>query len=128
MFPSRWLVAADLPDNGQVATIRRVQYEEVVAGDEKPVVYFQEFAKGLILNRTNCLTVASIYGDHTDDWEGQPITLFPTQVDFQGKQVDGIRVRNRKPTPAGEAANKPNARKKVVTQADVDQVDDDVPL
>lgn len=125
MYPSRWLAAAEIPDVGQTVTVRRIQLEEIGDG-EKWVLYFEELNKGLVLNKTNSQTIASLYGDDTDDWEGNQITLFPTQVDFQGKQVDAIRVRNRKPQmakPAAKAGKKP-----VVTQADVDGERDDIPF
>ena len=57
------------------------------------MLYFQGKEKGLVLNKTNANNIAYVYGDETDDWRGQEITLFEAMVDFQGKTVPAIRVR-----------------------------------
>jgi len=109
-FPSKYLSAADLPDDGDlIVTITDVTMESVGLGaeaSEKPVLYFQEAKKGLILNKTNTETICSLYGSETDDWEGKRLALFATEVDFKGKQTLAIRVRTRAPraTRPGAAA------------------------
>lgn len=99
MVPSKYLKAADVEES-PVLTISHVKEETIGQGaqaDKKWILFFEEEEKGLVLNRTNINTIAGLYGDDTDDWEGKKITLFATQVDFQGKQVDAIRVRNKQP-------------------------------
>ena len=68
----------------------------------KPVIYFQGKKKGLVMNRTNGETIASLYGDETEKWRGALVTLFATTVLFQGRSTAAIRVRAektlRKPT------------------------------
>lgn len=116
MIPSKYLKASDAEDS-PVLTISHVKEESIGQGaqaDMKWILFFEEEEKGLVLNRTNINTIAGMYGDDTDDWEGKKITLFATQVDFQGKQVDAIRVRNRPPKtkeakPAKPAATAPAA-------------------
>src|SRR5688500_9223445 len=99
-FPSKYLKAAEL-EADTVFTIDRIEMENVAPQgkpDEiKPVVYFQEDERGVVLNKTNSETISSLYGPETDDWVGKQITLFATEVDFQGKQVLAIRVRLKKP-------------------------------
>lgn len=102
MYPSKWLTAADLEDQETTLTIRRIQSEDIGDG-EKWVVYFDETQKGLVLNKTNTQTIAALHGKHTDDWEDQQITLYPAWVDFQGKQVEAIRVRPKKARSKGAA-------------------------
>lgn len=100
MFPSKWLAATDFGDEDVVVTIKALEFETVgQKGDEedKPVLYFREFKKGLVLNKTNCKTIAKLLGDETDDWEGKKITLFTVEVEYQGQQTLGIRVRSRLP-------------------------------
>jgi len=99
-FPSQYLKAADLNNRQIAVTIDRIEMEEVGDG-RKPVVYFQNKEKGLVLNKTNAETIAAIYGQETDDWGGGEIILYPTETDFQGKRVPAIRIRipPRKPTP-----------------------------
>jgi hypothetical protein len=125
-FPSKWLRAAEVDEAGETLTIRRVQYEEVAHNEKKLVCYFTQRDKGLVLNKTNGQTIAELYGDDTDEWYGQSITIYPAEVLFNQQIVPGIRVRSRKPKTAAAPAQRPN--KKVVTQADDDHIDDDVPF
>jgi hypothetical protein len=106
-FPSKYLKGADL-EADTVFTIDRVEMENVAQQGKpeelKPIVYFQEDERGVVLNRTNSETISSIHGGDTDDWIGKQITLFATEVDFQGKQVLAIRVRMKRPAPVRPAA------------------------
>lgn len=105
-FPSKYLKADEL--EGDVTyTIREVQMETIGQGqdaDEKPVVYFEETEKGLALNKTNANTISGLHGGDTDYWTGKKITLFSTEVDFQGRQTLAIRIRMRKPAPKPQGA------------------------
>lgn len=108
-FDSKYLKAdGDIPDDGNlVLTIDVVRMEPVGQGEdqsEKPVVFFRETDKGLVLNKTNATTITGLYGPETDDWIGKKIALFSTEVDFGGKQVLAIRVRMRKPKTEEAAA------------------------
>jgi hypothetical protein len=94
LYPSNWLKASDIEDS-RVVTIDRLEVAEMQDGTRKPALYFQEEEKGLILNKTNANAIAAVYGDDTDGWEGQKIQLISVPVEFNGKQVDAIRVRVR---------------------------------
>jgi len=109
MYPSRWMSAADLLEEDLTLTIDRIE-TETIGDDDKWVVYFKEVNKGLVLNKTNTKTIAGLYGDETDDWEGQKVALYPTWVDFQGKSVEAIRIRPKAPRAAkGMRSNRPPA-------------------
>jgi hypothetical protein len=111
-FPSKYLKASiDLPDDGDmILTIRDVQMERLGMGaeaEDKPVVYFNETPKGLVMNKTNWGTIAEVIGDDdTDTWEGRKIALYATEVEFQGKRSLGIRVRLRAPKAATKTTRK----------------------
>lgn len=105
LYPSTYLKAADLAGKAAKVTIRAVVMEKI-GSDIKPVLYFQGKEKGMVLNKTNGMTIAQAYGHDTDDWAGGSIEVFPAYVDFQGKQVEGLRVR----LPAATARVVPNAR------------------
>jgi hypothetical protein len=93
-FPSKYLRAADLDGRQVTVEIANVELEEVGTGEEpKPVLYFQGKAKGVVLNKTNAHTISAVYGDDTDDWIGQSVTLFSAHVDFQGRSVESIRIK-----------------------------------
>src|SRR5678810_462233 len=91
-FPSDYLKSADLQDRTVIVTMDRVEMADI-GDDHKPVLFFHGKTKGLVLNKTNSNTIASVYGDDTDYWRGQPLALFPCMVDFQGRQVQAIRVK-----------------------------------
>jgi hypothetical protein len=93
-FPSNYLRAQDLEGRPATVVISGVESEEVGTEKEaKPVLYFKGKSKGVILNKTNATAIAGLYGDDTDGWSGESITLFAAQVSFQGKVVDAIRVK-----------------------------------
>ncbi len=111
IFPSRYLKAGDLPEDGAVLTIRTVEVERMMDGEEKPVMFFAEQrlpngepAKPMIVNVTKWNTLAKLYGDESDDWGGKRVTLKPGEVKMKGEMVACIDISSRKP---GEA-KKPN--------------------
>ncbi len=93
LYPSKWLKAGDLQGQTVPVVITRVVMEDV--GDEagKPVAYFQNQQKGLVLNKTNAMSIGLVHGQDTDAWTGKTIELFPAVVMFQGQNVPCIRVR-----------------------------------
>jgi len=102
---SKYLKAGDLKGRAVKATIDAVKMEELGQGADaevKPVVYFRNAEKALVLNVTNGRMIASYYGDETDAWAGAVIELYPDKVPFQGRIVDALRVRV--PNPGQVAA------------------------
>ena len=105
-FPSNYIKAADLDGKPRALQIRTCVPEELGQGNDKetkPVLYFEKAQKGLVLNKTNASVIADAYGDDTANWEGKAVEVYPTQVEFKGKLVDGIRLRvvpEAKPQPA----------------------------
>lgn len=91
-FPSNYLKAADLQKREVKVTMSHIAMEDV-GSDHKPVLYFVGKERGLVLNKTNSMNIASAYGGETDHWTGKPVILYPTWVDFQGRSVEAIRVR-----------------------------------
>lgn len=106
-------------------TITRVEQESVGLGtqaEKKWVLYFKEKDKGLVLNKTNIKAIAKLHGDDTDDWEGKRITLYQTEVEFQGDTVLGIRVRLKAPAAKGKKSTAAAA-----TEAAEDAAAEDIP-
>ena len=106
MFPSNFISAGDLEGRDVQVKIGRIEVEEV-GGDHKHVVYFQGAKKGMVLNKTNAMNIATMYGPETDSWIGKAITLYPAWVDFQGRSVEAIRVRPVQPSSQGVAPDAP---------------------
>lgn len=111
VFPSKYVAAADLNGKPVTLTIKNVTQEEMLTHDnqkvKKPVVWFEKAIKGFVLNRTNAMIIAALYSDETDNWPGNRITIYPTQVRAFGKMQDCIRVREEipaQPKPQAQAA------------------------
>jgi hypothetical protein len=96
-FPNKYLRAGDL-NGDETVTISQVT-AEVIGRDQQrlPMVHFVELEKQLVLNKTNGNTITSLWGGVIENWIGKRITLFPTQVDYQGQQVPAIRIRMIRP-------------------------------
>jgi hypothetical protein len=104
VFPSKFLKAEDeLFDGGDVvATIKSVELESLKSrerGEEsKPVMYFKDLPKGLILNKTNWGICEKLFGsDDSDDWRGERVALTTVEVDAFGDVVKAIRIKGQKP-------------------------------
>jgi hypothetical protein len=53
----------------------------------------------MILNRTNCKTIASIYKTpFVEQWRGKSITLFVSTTKLKGEDVECLRIRNATPS------------------------------
>ena len=91
-FPSKYLSATDIPAENIKLVMSHVETTEL-EGKQKLVLFFHKAKKGLMLNKTNATNIATAYGNDTDDWSGKEIVLFEAMVDFQGKTVAAIRVR-----------------------------------
>lgn len=103
-FPSKYIKADDLKDKAIKVCIDSYEIETVGQGEdaeEKPVLYFRDKKKGLVLNITNARMIADRFGGEMDNWTGKEIELYGDRVPFGGKIVDAIRVRHVIP-PAAE--------------------------
>jgi hypothetical protein len=109
-----------VPKEGRSFTITGV---EVKAFDDgrKILVSFRESEKQLVCNRTNANIIAELHGEDTDDWYGKRITLYATKVDFSGKRVDAIRVKEEIPAPPVKIAQRPNANPEAMAEDEGDQ-------
>lgn len=106
-FPSNYLKAADLQGQAVKVKVKEVVPEDI-GSDRKLVIYFDGKSKGMVLNKTNARTIADVFGDETENWTGAEIEVFAMKVDFQGRMVDGLRVRVPPPPRTGNVM--PNAR------------------
>ncbi len=124
-FPSQYLKCADLNGKPWDMKIRTVVLEDLGQGndkEEKPVAFFHNAQKGLVLNRTNANTIVKAYGDDTGNWTGKDIQVFPTTTEFKGETVDAIRVRVVQAQPDEQPEAKPNG----APMAD-SELDDEIP-
>lgn len=139
-FPSNYLKAVDLQGRTVMATIDRYTIEDI-GDDRKPVIYFVDKEKGLVLNKTNANEIAFVYGDDMDEWAGKKIELFSMMVQFQGRNTPGLRVRVPRQQAArptnGNGHQRPLPPKEATTQdwgdrspppATEQPLDDDIPF
>lgn len=117
LYPSKsqWLKSDDVPDEGITVTIDSYEIKDFTNDgkrDRKPVLYFKEDVKALVLIKTNAGTITQIVGsDELDDWIGHKITIVPRQVEFGGKQVWALRILlPRRQSQAAVAAQAPPKR------------------
>jgi hypothetical protein len=87
------LKAGDLPEFN---VHYPVQIESVSAKNfddgGKLEIRFVGKKKGLICNKTNARTIADMHGSDFSRWPGRQIAIYRTYTDFQGRQVECIRV------------------------------------
>ena len=125
-FPSRYVSAADLngsPVKLKMGIVDMVDVGEVGSPEMKPCLYFVGAQKGLVLNKTNGNAIAEQFGDDTDMWAGQEITLIPTQTEFGGKIVPCIRIQL-----PGAMAPQTAAPAPLVGAVEPAVLDDDIPF
>jgi hypothetical protein len=103
-YPSKFLKAADLDGEDVHVTINEVGQDTFKEEDGtqrlKPILYFREKEKPLILNKTNFTRIAESAGPDTDSWHGSALVLFPDKVSMRGKSIDTVKVR---PAPKPKA-------------------------
>jgi hypothetical protein len=134
-FPSKYLKAADLKGREIKVIMANVEREEVGVKDGrpdiKPVLYFKDKTKGIVLNKTNATVISDFYGDDSADWYDQPVILYSVMTEFGGKATPGLRVRiptakDNKPAQRREdpISSGPIASRQVA----VENLDDEIPF
>lgn len=124
VFGGDSLKAADLQGNEPTVIIEKVEMKKFDNGN-KLVISFEGKKKALVCNKTNANRIAYAYGTNTDNWIGQELTLFTDLVDFQGKAVEAIRVRAKKPAPAQQ---RQAPRPASADMAPAGDMDDEIPF
>jgi len=120
-YPSAFLKSADvkgMPGGEVTVEIESCESETIGQGDDTnalPVLRFVGKSAGLVVNKTNSNALVAAFGNNTDDWKGETIVVYSTQVQFKGELVDGLRVRIPK-------------REQRPRVTEVVNVDDDVPF
>ena len=104
-FSHKYLKAADLDGDTKV-TITKIVPEKI-DDQVKPVVSFQGMDLKLALNKTNAAVISEMYGPETDNWIGKNLVLYLAKVDYAGKRVDAVRVREFGATPGATPAVPP---------------------
>jgi len=128
---SRFLKAADL-DKEKKFRISKVTAEALGQGDNKerkPIVWFTNEERGLVLNKTNLRALQGAFGDNMEAWAGKIIVIFPTMADMRGKLTPALRVRIPPPKQAtmagnGQAASQPKPASPAPSKSTTEQLDE----
>ncbi len=94
-YPSRWLGHANF-NVPRVLTIKHVEMVGIDGDDgtkeDKPVVYFHEHPKGLVLNKTNFLMLAALLGEDSDSWKDGECEVYKDMTSYKGKPMPCVRI------------------------------------
>lgn len=98
LFDYRYLSAEELQKD-VVLTIKEIKRDEEMFNQadqsmvKKPVVYFKETTKGVVLNPTNAKGISKALGTaYQEDWVGKKVKLYPAMVRAFGENVLAIRI------------------------------------
>ena len=109
-YPSKYFKAKDY-DNSWTLTVeiemaRMESFDNGGSSRERLVVYFRKQRSGLVVGPTVWDQFIEATGEEdSDDWKGHRVELYRDWTNFQGKDVECIRVR--KP---GAPAKKPSKK------------------
>ena len=93
----KFLGAAHLNEGDTTLTITTVTVEEMRDGKEKMCIHWNSDRLPWLLNKTNIKRLQAMFGDDTDKWLGQEITLYnDPDVEFMGEVVGVVGVRVEK--------------------------------
>ena len=95
MIQSKFLRKDDVDDD-VIVTIKDVSLGDMPgdSGEQRWVLAFRELPKGLVLNTTSIRVLEKAFGQDSDDWRGQKVSLYvDPNVSFKGQVVGGLRLR-----------------------------------
>ena len=95
MIQSKFLRKDDVDDD-VIVTIKDVSLEDMPgdSGEQRWVLAFRELPQGLVLNTTSIRVLEKAFGQDSDDWRGQKVSLYvDPNVSFKGQVVGGLRLR-----------------------------------
>lgn len=97
LFPSKYLKAVDLRGKRVPVVIKDIDPRGELQGKNgrteiKPIVSLVDKEKLWVLNRTNCLAIAKVYGNDAMRWIGKTVVLYSTRIQAGGQEVDAVRI------------------------------------
>jgi hypothetical protein len=109
-YPSKYFKAKDYPDDWsltvEIETVRMENFENGKDSRERMVAYFRKMRSGLVCGPVLFdMFVEATNEQDSDNWRGHHVELYRDWTNFQGKNVECIRVRR-----AGEPPKKPKKK------------------
>ena len=138
-LPSKYLNAADIGQNIYKLVISNIVMEKMDNdGAMKPVMYFNNAQKAMVVNATNWDNMASIYEDESNNWIGKTIEMYTEATRMpNGQPGRGIRIRPMAGAQTANALNPtvqaplgPGEQAAVVANSEpiADELDDEIPF
>jgi hypothetical protein len=94
IYGSKYLSAADLKGNTLRVKIDKAEPVDLRQQDgstqKKFVLFFDGQDKGMVLNKTNAMTLANAFGKNRDDWVDQRLEIYS---EMTGLGKPGLRIR-----------------------------------
>lgn len=115
-YPSKYLASEDLGDNEVTVKIKAVRMEPLRdrnTGEmvDKPILYFFNKEKGMVLNPTNWKRLELAFGtDETDEYIGKTVVVYVDATPMgPGLHIRGVPVK-AKPSASAPRAGKPKEK------------------
>jgi hypothetical protein len=98
LYPKKYANGEDLKGQAFTLVVNKVSMETMhpqpgSPAATKPVIYFEQTQKGIILGPALARQIAGLLGDDTDTWKGKKVTIFPQPMRVAGRDVIAIRAR-----------------------------------
>jgi len=128
LYGGKYLAASELkaPITG---TIEKIDEETFAKQGErsrnKKVLFVRGGKKGVVVNKTNAITLAGAFGKDFSTWVGQRIVIKAEPTMFAGKPVTGLRMY---PAPNGGGHSAAPTPKPPPAPAVDPEMDDEVPF
>jgi hypothetical protein len=99
MFPGRYIKGVEVKAAGRpiALTIVRIEPRHELSGkkgesESKPALFFKETEKGLVLNKTNAVSIAGVLTRDPRKWIGHKIVLCTERGKYGGVMRDVVRI------------------------------------
>jgi hypothetical protein len=122
MLSSKYLRKEDVDDE-LIVTCKTVLHEDMPGdgNEQRWILYFKEFPKGLVLNTTSIRVLEKAFGGHTDDWAGKKVAMYvDPNVTYKGQVTGGLRLRPLKPPKPSSAGRDPPSAAPAATAFEFD--------
>ena len=94
-LPSKYLNGSDVGAQIFKLVIKSIMMEKMENdGAMKPVMYFTNAQKGLVVNATNWDNMSLVYQDESDNWIGKEVEMYTEATRTpNGQPTRGVRIR-----------------------------------
>lgn len=89
---AKYLSAKNLGDNrGKICSIDAA-FTDVINEEEKLIIRLGGIDSPMVLNQTNLSILIAEWGENTDDWINNKVSVNVVKVTYNGNLVDGLQL------------------------------------